>query len=201
MRRSRFEGLLLALVLALVGAGALAQEGMGADLSARIAELQARAQRLSVLAELPAEARGEAEALLGRYEELRRAEQELEVARLEALVAALEAGESQGVASQMAESAVAERRVELTRQREELIDAVEALAEQYPEASGLVRRLLAQRVVTGTFAFGAPAEITAVPALPGNVLRFSFDGADGFSFERAVPQPGRIVLPGLRQGR
>src|SRR5690606_17497615 len=140
MRRTRLKVLLLALAFPVLGAVALAQEGAaGADLGARIAELRARAQRLTVLAQLPEEARPEVQALFDRFEDLRQSAQELEVARLEALVASLESGDSPAVAQQVAESAVADRRVELARQREALREDAEDLADRYPEAANLIR--------------------------------------------------------------
>jgi len=86
-KRSTLAALVLALTL--TGAVAFAQSaGQGADLGARLAELQARARRLELLAGVPAEARAQAEELIDRQEELKLAEQELEVERLEALVEA-----------------------------------------------------------------------------------------------------------------
>lgn len=140
-KRSTLAALVLALTL--TGAVAFAQSaGQGADLGARLAELQARARRLELLAGVPAEARAQAEELIDRQEELKLAEQELEVERLEALVAALEAGDSPAVARQVAESAIAERRVELERRRETLREDVDAFVEQYPEAASAVTGLL-----------------------------------------------------------
>jgi|GEM_PF-1723520 len=202
MRRSLRRFLLPALALALVGAVALAQEAStGADLGARIAELTARARRLSVLSELPAEARPEVEALLQRSEELRRAEQELEVARLEALVAALEAGESPAVARQMAESAVAERRVELTRQREQLDEDVAELAERFPESASLIRRLLTQRayaagvVIDGGRAFHGTG-LPGLHDLPGEGVRvFRFRAPDPERLWPGAPEGLRRLLP------
>src|SRR5690606_41403107 len=95
MKRSWLKFLLPALAVVTVGAVALAQESAAAaDLGARIAELQARAQRLSVLAELPAEARPEVEALMGRYADLRRAGGGGGGAGPDALVAARGGGEA-----------------------------------------------------------------------------------------------------------
>src|SRR5690606_21105949 len=154
--RSRRSGpaapkrLVVALAFTLFSAAALAQEmGVPAGSAGRIAELTARAQRLTLLAELPEEARPEAEALLDRYDALRTAEQELEVARLEALVAALESGDSPAVAREVAESAVADQKVELARQREQLRADVDDLADRFPEAANLFRRLASGRWVAG----------------------------------------------------
>lgn len=206
MKRSWLKFLLAALAVVTVGAVALAQEsGAAADLGARIAELQARAQRLSVLAELPAEARPEVEALMGRYDDLRRAGEEVEVARLEALVAALEAGESPTVARQMAEAAVSERRVELTRQREALDADVDALVERFPDAANTIRRLLAQRtIVAGVRVGGGSGTFMALPALPdmaggGTVFHFRAPELEGTL--RELPDTFRRLLPQVRPGR
>jgi len=211
MRRTRFKVLLLALAVPLLGAVALAQEsGADADLAARIAELRAQAQRLTVLAELPEEARPEVQALLDRYDELRRSAQELEVARLEALVDALEAGESPAVANQLADSAVADQRVELARQWESLRDEAEALAEQYPEAARLLRRLTSQRLLAGSgmgfgageVVFGTPGRAFAFPAVPGeSVPGIRIDGLEGLLHDRDAVERARMVLPRLREQR
>lgn len=199
--------LVIALALAVFSAAGLAQEtGVPADTAGRIAELTARAQRLTLLAELPAEARPEAEALLDRYDALRTAEQELEVARLEALVAALEAGDSPAVARQVAESAVSERRVDLTRQREELRADVDDLADQFPEAANLLRRLASERWLAGERIVIASEAAMGLPLLsgaPGAVFRF--DGPDGTPFgmgmDREAHERMLQLLPRLRQLR
>lgn len=198
--------LVVALALVVFSAAALAQEtGVPADTAGRIAELTARAQRLTLLAELPAEARPEAEALLDRYDALRTAEQELELARLEALVAALEAGDSPAVAREVAESAVSEQRVDLTRQREELRADVDDLADQFPEAANLLRRLASERWLAGegriVIASEAAMGLPLLSGAPGAVFRF--DGPDGvpFGMDREAHERMLQLLPRLRQLR
>jgi len=212
--RSRRSGpaapkrLVVALAFTLFSAAALAQEmGVPAGSAGRIAELTARAQRLTLLAELPEEARPEAEALLDRYDALRTAEQELEVARLEALVAALEAGDSPAVAREVAESAVADQKVELARQREQLRADVDDLADRFPEAANLFRRLASGRwvagegriVIAGDAAMGFPL----FPSAPDAVFRF--DGPDGTPFRMGMDREAHErmlqLLPRLRQLR
>lgn len=197
--------LVVALALVVFSAAALAQEtGVPADTAGRIAELTARAQRLTLLAELPAEARPEAEALLDRYDALRTAEQELELARLEALVAALEAGDSPAVAREVAESAVSEQRVDLTRQREELRADVDDLADQFPEAANLLRRLASERWLAGegriVIASEAAMGLPLLSGAPGTVFRF--EGPDGFPFgmgmDREAHERMLQLLPRLR---
>lgn len=185
----------VALVLLLLGAAAFAQQaGEAVDLSGRVAELQARAQRLSLLAQLPPEARPEAEELLGRYEDLARAEQELEVARLEALVAALEGGDSPSVAQEVAGSAVAEGRVSVTRQREALQADVEAFVERYPEAAAVLRSARVRAVglgqpeviLSGPGGVGVrPLSIRVMPGAGGIGAPFDWP----FEGLRHLPQP------------
>ncbi len=210
MRRTRLKVLLLALAFPVLGAVALAQEGAaGADLGARIAELRARAQRLTVLAQLPEEARPEVQALFDRFEDLRQSAQELEVARLEALVASLESGDSPAVAQQVAESAVADRRVELARQREALREDAEDLADRYPEAANLIRRLVSQRLLAdamafgeGEVAFGAAPQAFVLRTLPGGAVRgIRIDGPEGGPLDRDAVERGRMPVPGLRRQR
>lgn len=198
-KRSTLAALVLALTL--TGAVAFAQSaGQGADLGARLAELQARARRLELLAGVPAEARAQAEELIDRQEELKLAEQELEVERLEALVAALEAGDSPAVARQVAESAIAERRVELERRRETLREDVDAFVEQYPEAASAVTGLLrspfaAVRLVLPEGMSGGVAALRVRPGLGGP--EFSFH-RPGEPWPRRELDLFREARPGVR---
>lgn len=204
----RLASAVLAAAFLLLSSVGLAQESSAQeDLAARITELRAQVQRLAMLAELPAEARPEAEALLDGYEDLRLAEQELEVARLEALVASLENGDSASVARQVAESAVADRSVELTRQREELSDQVEALAETYPEVANLIRNLATQRRFAGRdLLLGEGPWSTVLPLLQeARAPTFRFQGPAGGPFGQEFGQDAferwQELLPRLRQVR
>lgn len=131
--------LVVALLAVMVGPSAWAQgagraQGSQAgSMTAAASELRERALRLTVLNSLPEEARAEAAALIDRAEALRNSEQELMVARLEAYVAALEAGESPQVAQDVATGNIAERSADVTREREALREEVKAFMEAHPD--------------------------------------------------------------------
>lgn len=208
MKNRRLASVVFAAAFLVLSSVGLAQETSAQeDVAARIVELRERVQRLAVLAELPAEARPEAEALLDGFDDLRLAEQELEVARLEALVASLENGDSASVARQVAESAVAQRSVELTRQREELNDQLEALGEAYPEVATLIRNLAIQRRLAGRHVLlSERLGSTVLPLLEGaRAPTFRFDGPEGGpfgqQFGRDAFERWQEMLPRLRQVR
>lgn len=98
-----------------------------------VSELRERALRLTVLNSLPEEARAEATALMDRARAAKASEQELMVARMEAYVAALEAGESPKVAQDLAAGKVAEQSANVTRERETLRNDVEAFVKAHPD--------------------------------------------------------------------
>ena len=111
---------------------ALAQETTTTD---SLAELRQEAQRLTVLAQVPEEARAEAEELLTRFDALTGSVEALEIERLQAYIAALREGDSPAVAQEVASAAVADGSVELSRDREALLADVRAFVERYPEVA------------------------------------------------------------------
>lgn len=137
--RKRYLIVTLGALAVVVGAVALAQSATDTGVQASLAELRGKAQRLTALAQVPADARPEAQALLDRADALRASAQELEVERLQAYIAALEAGDSPAVATQSAAAQVSEKTVELTRQQEALRTDVEAFLADHPEAASALR--------------------------------------------------------------
>ncbi len=137
--RKRYLIVTLGALALVVGAVALAQSTTGTSVQASLSELRAKAQRLTLLAQVPAEARQDAEALLGRADALRADAQELEVERLQAYIAALEAGDSPAVATEAAAAQIGAKKLELTRQQEALRADVEAFLTDHPEAAGVLR--------------------------------------------------------------
>lgn len=137
----KFVTTVLAALALVAGAAALAQ--VTSDSSAvqeTLAELRQRAQRLTLLAEVPTEARAEATALLDRADALRTATQQLEVSRLEAYIAALESGDSPSVAQEVASGRINEASVELSRQREAFVADLQAFLEANPGVASSFRR-------------------------------------------------------------
>lgn len=147
----RFVTTVVAALALVAGAAALAQ--VASDSSAvqeTLAELRQRAQRLTLLAEVPAEARAEAATLLDRAEALRAAAQQLEVSRLEAYIAALESGDSASVAQQVASGSISEASVELSRQRETFAADLQAFLEANPGVASSFRRSVNALSSTGS---------------------------------------------------
>lgn len=138
-RRTLIVGSLVALM---AGPVAVAQQATTAPasqanaLAETMRDLRQSAARLTLLNALPEEARAEATALLDRMEALRTSQQELEVARLQAYVAALEAGESPTVARELAAGEVATQSADVTRTQEQLMTDLEAFVTAHPEVRG-----------------------------------------------------------------
>jgi len=150
----RKHKLLIALAVGavIVGAVAFAQSTLSTgDQQQSLSELRHQAQRLELLAELPADARAGAEALLDRAEQLATATRDLEVKRMQAYVAALQAGDSPAVAKEAATAEVSSASVELTRQREELRADVEAFLTDHPDVSRSLRARLGASSGSRTF--------------------------------------------------
>lgn len=124
-----------ALAIALVGF-TLAQEGQTTATSQE--ELRQEAMRLSLLNELPEDARPEAEALLERVVTLQDRRQDQETAWLTAYVEALRDGETAAVARELADQAVAEENLELLRQAETLREDLRTFVQDNPEAAQLL---------------------------------------------------------------
>lgn len=137
--RKRYLIVTLGALAVVVGAVALAQSATDTSVQASLAELRGKAQRLTALAQVPADARPEAQALLDRADALRASAQALEVERLQAYIAALETGDSPAVATQSAAAQVSDKTVELTRQQEALRTDVAAFLADHPEAASALR--------------------------------------------------------------
>lgn len=119
----------------ILGGMTLAQSSANnADLNQTRLELQQQAQRLTLLAQVPDEARPEAEALLERAEMLHAAALQLEVNRLEALVAELESGTAADEASETVNDQFEIAFTEIENQQEQLFEDLQAFQETYPEA-------------------------------------------------------------------
>lgn len=137
--RKRYLIVALGALALVAGAMALAQSTTEASAQGSLAELRQRAQRLTLLAQVPADARASAEALLSRADTLRASAQDLEVERLQAYIAALEAGDSPAVATESAAAQISAKKLELTRQQEALRADVEAFLADHPEAASVLR--------------------------------------------------------------
>lgn len=136
-----------AVAAALIASPALAQPPAGqapaqAGAAAQLGDLRREARRLTLLNALPTEARAEVEALMARGEALRATETELQLARLQAYVAALETGETGAEAAATAQAAVAEQAEAVEAQRSALLEDVRAFGESHPT----LRRRLAEIV-------------------------------------------------------
>ncbi len=144
LRRTLIVGGILALM---VGPVAMAQQTTQpvppaqAGAIAATMQLRQNAFRLTILNSLPEEARAEATALMDRKQALQTAEQELELARLQAYVTALEAGESPNVAQDLATGKVAAQSADVTREREALRTDAEAFGKAHPEVRGTMMQL------------------------------------------------------------
>lgn len=172
----------LAVVALVAGAFALAQATTDSDaVQQTLSELRQRAQRLTLLAQVPAEGRAQAEELLDRAEALRTAAQELEVQRLQAYIAALENGDSPSVATQVAEQQTSEASVALTRQREELSADVEAFLKTYPDVGTTLRARLGLGQGSGFLGMGRMGG----SAGSGMMLDTPFHGGHGM--QRGAP--------------
>lgn len=126
---------LVALVALSVSAAGFAQE------EADMRQLQQQAMRLTILGELPEEARADAEVLLDQGIVFAERAQTLRAEGLQAYIDALEAGEAPAVARELARQSVSEERLALMRDMASFRDEVQAFTETYPEARGLLRQL------------------------------------------------------------
>lgn len=121
----------------IIGGATLAQPMPGAGAAPQeLMELQQRAQHLTMLAQLPEEARPEADALMARAEALRTAMTQTERERLQAYVTALEAGESVEAANEAADAQVEAARAELDTQQAQLLADIEAFREAHADSLG-----------------------------------------------------------------
>lgn len=201
LRRTLIVGGVLALMVGPVAmaqpAGSAAQSG---GFSADMLALRQNAMRLTILNSLPEDARADAAALLDRRQALRTAEQELQVARLQAYVAALESGESPAVAQDLATSKVATQSADVTREREALRADTEAFVEAHPEVrSALMQAGPFGREAGAPFRAGelgqGPGAMFGAGEFGGGNMRF---GAGEFGMQRHGMQPGgaqRMQLP------
>lgn len=182
----RFVTTVLVALALVAGAVALAQvAGDSSAVQETLAELRQRAQRLTLLAEVPAEARAEASALLDRADALRSAADQLEIARLEAYIAALESGDSAAVAQEVASGQVSEASVDLSRQREALAADIQAFLETHPDVSASFRRSIDALSGSGTIVVRHGGRGA------GAVLHFSPGGGQGLLFRGVPSNQGR----------
>lgn len=107
---------------------------------AELQQLRQQAQRLTVLQALPEEARTAAAGLLEQSQTLSDSATTLRTQRLEAYVAALEAGESPMIARELADQAVSDARLALLRDAEAFRAEVDAFVDTYPQARGALGR-------------------------------------------------------------
>jgi hypothetical protein len=120
----------------------LSMSAMGfAQEEADMRQLRQQAVRLTVLGELPEEARADAEVLLDQGVVFAERAEALRAEGLQAYIAAMEAGEAPMVARELAQQSVAEDRLALMRDLASFRDDVQAFADEYPEARGVLGQL------------------------------------------------------------
>lgn len=187
----RFVMILIAAAALLAGAAALAQAVGDSSNQQTLSELRQRAQRLTLLADVPAEARSEAAALLDRVDALRAASEEREIARLQAYIAALESGDSPAVAEQVASSQVTDANVELARQREALSADVQAFVAANPGVSSALRAHLSGNIVVTRGTSTGLGSVRMIELGRGNgrisVRSLGPDGSSGHPQLRSLP--------------
>lgn len=193
----RLGVMLLVLALAMP---ALAQDDQAAT-DQTLSELRAEAMRLTALAAIPEAGRAEAEALLQRLDTLSEATRSLEMARLRAYIAALQAGDTPAVAREVAAAAISDDSVALARDREALRTDVAAFVETYPEAAQVLRRS-ARAAVLGRVLAGEGRSL-GVASQSGRFERLGGQ-RDGRSGERRGPRhdtaPSQPTAPSQESG-